>query len=170
MALNALDPRKAAALRDHLALCEGCRRYWEDISNVTNGLAAAAPDSNLEASKFSHHRVAEKLQASESGSVLVDSRINAELARGPAGHRGVGDCALGSGRATTPCDSLRAGAAHGSSCVGLRFRKRLGVNHQRVASQSLEKYSELLISQGNKSLPAAPDYTISTLELANGSF
>ena len=70
LALDALDAREAAALRDHLARCEGCRRYWEEISNVTERLASAAPDSNLEASEVFHHRVAEELQAVGSSSVL----------------------------------------------------------------------------------------------------
>jgi hypothetical protein len=43
-------------------------------------------------------------------------------------------------------------------------------NYQMVANQSLEKLSELLTRQGNKSLPPAPLYTASSLELANPPF
>jgi hypothetical protein len=43
-------------------------------------------------------------------------------------------------------------------------------NYQMVASQSLEKLSELLTRQGNKSLPPTPVYTASSLELANAPF
>jgi hypothetical protein len=70
LALDALDLRAAAALRDHLVFCEGCRRYSEEISIVTKRLAAAEPDSNVEASAFFHQRVSEKLQTTESVSVL----------------------------------------------------------------------------------------------------
>jgi hypothetical protein len=43
-------------------------------------------------------------------------------------------------------------------------------NYQMVANQSLEKLSELLTRQGNKSLPPAPIYTASSLTLADEPF
>ena len=74
LALDALDAREAAALRDHLSVCEGCRRYWEGTSKVTEALASAQPDSELEASEFFHRRVAERLQEVESRSILKSWR------------------------------------------------------------------------------------------------
>src|SRR5215471_3674473 len=70
MALDALDTQKAAALRDHLALCEGCRSYWNEISNVTDMVAAVEPNSNLEPSSSFARQVSQKLQAAQSSSVL----------------------------------------------------------------------------------------------------
>jgi hypothetical protein len=43
-------------------------------------------------------------------------------------------------------------------------------NYQMIANESLEKLSEVLTRQGNKSLPPAPVYTASSFQLANGSF
>ena len=70
LVLGTLDARKAAALREHLALCEGCRGYRDEILNVAEKLMAAEPDSNIQASGVFHQRVAEKLRGIESDSAL----------------------------------------------------------------------------------------------------
>jgi hypothetical protein len=81
LALDALEARQAVALREHLAHCEGCRRYWDEISNVMAGLASAAPDSNLEASPLFHQRVAEELQAVGCSPVLGTENLKQAAAR-----------------------------------------------------------------------------------------
>ena len=176
LALDALDARKAAALRDHLAHCQGCRRYWEEISNVTDGLASAAPDSNLEASEFFHHRVAEKLQAAKSGSVLENlwfrgTMLNWRVALPAIAVLVIALFAMVAPRhpltvspPTPPTVQVVSPSSSGSDLAPTI------ANYQMVANQSLEKLSELLTRQGSKSLPPAPVYTISSFELANAPF
>jgi predicted Fe-S protein YdhL (DUF1289 family) len=178
LALDALDARNAAALHDHLALCEGCRRYWEEISNVTAGLASATADSKLEASESFQHRVAEKLRAVESSSVLENVaawvrglRLNWRVALpaiavlvmvlfavvGPRHHPA---------HSMPAAPALQVVAATGS---GSDLAPTIA-NYQMIAGQSLERFSELLTRQGNKSLPPAPVYTAWSLGLANASY
>ena len=178
LALDALDAREAAALRDHLARCEGCRRYWEEISNVTERLASAAPDSNLEASEVFHHRVAEELQAVGSSSVLENlaawlrgSKLNWRVALPAIAVLVIALLAMVAPR-HPPALSLPAPPAVqvvSTSSSGSDLAPTIA-NYQMIANQSLDKLSELLTRQGNKRLPPAPVYTISSFELANASF
>src|SRR5580693_10049183 len=69
LALGELDAAAEKTLRQHLAGCDGCRRYFEEISGVTEKLAAAKPDSSIQAPDYFHQRLTEKLRAAESGSV-----------------------------------------------------------------------------------------------------
>jgi hypothetical protein len=176
LALDALEARKAAALRDHLVHCEGCRRYWEGISNVTNGLAAAAPVSNLEASEIFHRRVAEKLQAAESRSVLNnvaawlrESMLNWGVAVPTLALLVIVLFAIVAPRPHPTLPAPPSVQAVPASSSGNDLAPTIA-NYQKVANQSLEKLSELLTEQGNKSLPPAPILTVSGLEPANGSF
>jgi hypothetical protein len=178
LVLDALDAPQAAALRDHLARCEGCRRYWEDLSHTTEALTSASPDSSLEASESFHRRVAEKLQAVESGSVL--DNLTAWLGGAMRNRRvalpamAVAAIALivvvasryypDRSRPVQPTVQV-ASASNSESELAPTI-----ANYQRVANQSLEKLSELLTRQGDRSLPQAPVYTISSSEPANASF
>jgi hypothetical protein len=178
LALDALDARKVAALREHLALCEGCRRYWEEISTVADGLASAAPDSNLEASEVFHHRVAKELQAVESNSVMENLRawlrgalLNWRMAVPAIAVVVIALLAMVAPRhhpalslPVPPVVQVVSASGSGSDLAPTI------ANYQMVANQSLEKLSELLTRQGNKRLPPAPVYTISSLEVVNASF
>lgn len=178
LALDALDARKAVTLRDHLALCDGCRRYWEEISNVTERLASAKLDSNLEASERFHHRVAEKLRAVESISVLENlaawlrgSLLNWRAAV-PAGAVLVIALFAMVAQRRHPAPSLPAPPSvqvMSASGSGSDLAPTLA-NYQMIAHQSLDKLDELLTEQGNKPLPPAPVYTASGLLLANTPF
>jgi len=178
LALGALDAGRAAALRAHLALCEGCRRYWEDVSNVAGALASAQPDSDLEASEFFHHRVAERLRAVESSSVLEElaawlsgSMLNWRVALPAITVLAIALWAMVAPR-RHPVVSLPAPPAVQAVSASSSESDLAPTiaNYQMVANQSLEKLSELLTRQGNKSLPPAPIYTASSLELTNAPF
>ena len=178
LALGALDAQTAAALREHFALCEGCRRYWEEISNVAERVAAAAPDSNLEASKLFHHRMAEKLQAVESSSLLErlaawvgGAMPNWRVALPAFAVLVMALLALVAPRHRPALLLPAAPVVHVTSASGSEndLAPTLA-NYQMMANQSLDKLSELLTRQGNKSLPPAPVYTVSSFQLASGSF
>lgn len=178
LALGALDARRTSALRDHLDHCEGCRRYWEEISNVTERLASAAPESDVEASEFFHQRVTEKLQALESSSVLQilvarlrGSLLNWRMTLPATVVLVIALLVLVTPR-HPPVVSLPVPAVvqvEPPSTSGGDLAPTIA-NYQMVASQSLEKLDELLIRQGNKPLPPAHIYNSSGLALADGSF
>lgn len=178
LALDALDAGKAAALRDHLAVCPGCRRYWEEISNVTETLASAQPDCELEASACFHRKVAAKLQAVEAGSVLEDlpawfrgSILNWRVAMPGIAVLAIAVLAMVAPR-RHPAASVSAppaAQAVSASDSDSDLAPTIG-NYQMVANQSLEKLSELLTRQGNKNLPPVPIYTASSLTLADEPF
>jgi hypothetical protein len=178
LALDVLDAQKAAALREHLALCEGCRRYWEEISKIAEGLATAAPDSNLQASEFFHWGVAEKLQAVESSYVLENlvawlrgSMLNWRVALPAIAVLAIAVLAMVAPRRPPAVSQPAPPAVQvvSPSSPESDLAPTLA-NYQMIASQSLEKLDELLTRQGNKPLPPAPFYTALGLELANAAF
>lgn len=178
LALDALEAREADALREHLARCEGCRRYFEEISTVAEGLAAARPDSTLEASEAFHRGVAEKLLAAEPNSVVESLaawfRESALAWRVALPSIVVLIMALAalvalrrhpdSSPPVPPTVQIVSPAGSGSDLAPTI------ANYQMVASQSLDKLDELLTRQGNKRLPPAPVYTASSLGLGNLPF
>lgn len=169
LALNALDGQQAAALRAHLADCEGCRGYWEEISKVTEGLAAAQPDSSLEASELFYRRVAGRLRAVESSSVpenlaawFRSSTLNWRVAVPAVAVLVIALLAVVAPRQhPSPSKSSSLGAEVVSAPGPETDPAPTIANYQLVASQSLERFSELLTRQGNKPLPPAPLYTAS---------
>jgi hypothetical protein len=175
LAMDALSAQQAAPLRDHLARCEGCRRYWEEISSVTAELAAAAPESDLEASERFHRRVAEKLQAVQSSSVLSSLaawcrgwRLNWRVALPAPALLLLVLGAIVALRYPPALFRPTAPSAQGGSAAAMASAPAPTLaNYQMAASQSLEKFSDLLTRQGNSPLPRAPLMTASTLELAN---
>jgi hypothetical protein len=178
LALDALDGRRASALRDHLDHCEGCRHYWEAVSSVTEKLAAAEAGSDFEASEVFHRRVAEKVQAAESSSAV--GVLVARLRGLPLSWR----VALPAAAALVIVLLVMVAPRHrpivsppAPAVVQIGSPSNPGndlvptvANYQMVASQSLEQLDELLIRQGNKPLPPAPVYTPSGLALANAPF
>ena len=69
LASNALDAQPTRHLQAHLETCEGCRRYLAEISNVTEKLAAAAANPDVQASESFHRKVAGKLRAAKPDSI-----------------------------------------------------------------------------------------------------
>jgi hypothetical protein len=175
LALDALDARKATALRDHLAVCEGCRGYWEEISSVTKNLATSEHGSNLEASSFFHRAVSEKLHAVQSNSILENlaawSReltLNWRVALPAATALAIALLAIVAARHSAPSRSApRMDQAASSSA---NDPAPTIANYRIIAGQSLQKLDELLTRQGNKPLPPAPIYTASGLVLVNAPF
>ena len=176
LALGALDAQRAIALRDHLAFCEGCGRYWEEISMVTQRLGAAQPGSNLEASSLFHHGVSEKLQAAESSSILKNLAawfrgvtLGWRVALPAAAALVIALLAIVAMRHPSvpfpPATPIDQPESTSESDLAPTI-----ANYQIVAARSLEKLDELLSRQGNKPLPPAPIYTASGLVLANASF
>jgi len=76
LALDELEDRRARELRAHLENCAGCRGYLKEISNVTEKLATAQAESDVQATESFHQRVVGALRAtaSDNGGRLWRSR------------------------------------------------------------------------------------------------
>ena len=178
LALNALDARQAQALREHLATCEGCRRYLQEISSVTVKLAAADPSAHMQASESFHQRLAGKLRAAKPDSI---GEILAAYFRGTLLNWRVAPPAIAAlvvavlvlatlwPRPIFPLPNqprVRADPAPNLN----RDMSPTFANYQKVANQSLEKLDDFLTEQGDQNLSPTPIYTASILPRANGSF
>jgi anti-sigma factor RsiW len=170
--------RQARQLRAHLETCEGCRRYLAEISNVTEKLAAAEANSDVQASESFHRKVAGKLRATKPDSL---GEILAAYFRGTRSNWRVALPAVAAlvvvGVTTAiwlqpPKVSLSPTAVIQTASVSdadIDLAPTLA-NYQRVADQSLDKLDALLTRQGNRALPSMPNYTASTLAPAQESF
>jgi anti-sigma factor RsiW len=70
LAVGELDVRQSQELHAHLETCEGCRRYLEEISNVTGTLAAVEMESNIQTSEIFHQKVVARIKAVRSTSFV----------------------------------------------------------------------------------------------------
>jgi anti-sigma factor RsiW len=173
LALGELDAGSQKTLREHLTGCDGCRRYFEEISGVTEKLAAVEPDTRVQAPDFFHQRLTEKLRAAESGSVLENAP--AWIGRMAPGWRvalpGMAMVLLAvyvvvakrqpSAHTVVPPPAVVATTT--TSPVG-DSAPTMG-NYQMIAGQSLDKLDEVLTKEGNESLSPAPIYTASMSRL-----
>jgi anti-sigma factor RsiW len=178
LALGELDAGSEKTLREHLAGCDGCRNYFEEVSGVTEKLAAAKPDSNVQAPDFFHQRLTEKLRAAESGPVVDE--VTAWLARMTPGWRvalpGMAILVVAvfaviarrepATASVAPPPNVQVVTASGSS----GDPAPTVANYQMIASQSLDKLDALLTREGNESLPPAPIYTASMSKLPDTAF
>ncbi|MHB8520288.1 MAG: anti-sigma factor family protein [Limisphaerales bacterium] len=176
LAIDALDARRERVLRAHLETCDGCRRYLEQVSNVTERLIAAQSDPDVRASDSFHQRVVDALRAESSASVwetvaapLRASRLNWRAALTVIGATAVLIAAVSlfirrPGVAWPPSTGVQLRLAQGTK----REPDPTISNYQAVANQSLEKLDELLTRQGNRNPSSSPVYTASMLPRATG--
>ncbi len=69
LAADALPAAGTEPLRSHLQTCDGCRAYYEEISQVTYRLATTVRPPEMQTSIFFHRRVLQGLRAAEAPSV-----------------------------------------------------------------------------------------------------
>ena len=175
LALGELDAGSEKSLREHLAGCDGCRRYFEEISGVTEKLAAAEPDSSIQAPDFFHQRLTEKLRAAESG--LIFKGAAAWFARMTPVWRvalpGMAVVLLAVFVVVTrrqPSDVAVAPPPVVQVVTKLNSESDLAPtmgNYQMIAGQSLDKLDEVLTKEGNENLSPAPIYTASMSKLSD---
>jgi len=178
LALNALDGREAATLREHLGRCEGCRRYWEELSNVAGQLASAALDSNLEASERFHRRMAERLAGLQSRSFLehLATWLHEAMPSWRVALPAIAALLIaGLLWVTSPSHPAVALPAAPTFRVGDHSHSEREMaptlaNYQTIAGQSVEKLDELLTQHGNRRLPPAPLFTASAFVVADTAF
>ncbi|MGA3284432.1 MAG: zf-HC2 domain-containing protein [Verrucomicrobiota bacterium] len=178
LTLDALDARQTRQLQAHLETCEGCRRYLAEISNVTERLAAAEANPDIQASESFHRQVAGRLRAAKPDSL---GEILAAYFRGTLWNWRVALPAIAAlvGIGVTVAIWRQPPEVSSPPTAGIQTASGSDAdddlaptiaNYQRVASQSLDKLDALLTRQGNRALPSMPIYTASTLGLAQESF
>jgi hypothetical protein len=174
LALNELEDRQAQDLRSHLQSCEGCRRYFEEISVVTEKMAAVENTSEIEASSAFHRKVVAQLHAQESPTGrkiagMLGNLLNWRLAL----------------PATAICVMLMIDARIQRQISNIPPQPRVPIpthivsadpdvpptigNYQMAADQSLQKFDELLNQEAKQGPPPIRAYTASTLTLVDVS-
>jgi hypothetical protein len=166
LALDNLEIGQARELRAHLESCEGCRGYFEELSNVAERLATAAPGPDIQTSESFHQRVAGALRAGESTSAW--ETVEAYLRGVRLGWRMAVPAIAGAAVVIAALAAFvwRAGPspqglAGPQTVAGPEFKKELPptlANYLMVADHSLEKLDDLLTRQGNRNPPSAQTY------------
>ena len=177
LALDALEIQEARDLRAHLETCEGCRRYLEEISKVTERLIAAETEPDIQPSESFHQRVVGRLRAEESGSFseTVVPRLRALSLNWRVVLPVIGATVVVIAALTVfqPRSGVLLPAPAGAQGrVAPNVKNDLDPtisNYQVVAKRSLEELDELLTRQVNRNPPPTPLYTASTLPRANAS-
>jgi len=175
LALDALEPQRARELRAHIAACEGCRRYLEEIATVKERLVAAEIRPDIQASESFHRRLAGRLEqpASLWESLVAQfaaTRLNWRVAL-PV----LGAVAL---VIATLSILVRQPEVSPPARISLQAVVPPGpksdlpptiANYQRVANRSLDELDELLTRQAKRNPSPAPIYTASMFALAYAS-
>jgi hypothetical protein len=65
LTLHDLEPMREHELRAHLESCEGCRSYFQQISNVTQTLDSIELNPQIDASERFHRKLVSRLKAEE---------------------------------------------------------------------------------------------------------
>src|SRR5256885_776558 len=65
LALGNLDDKQATALREHVATCEGCRSYLDELGKVTASISGAVVKTDIVATASFHRRVVAAVKAQE---------------------------------------------------------------------------------------------------------
>jgi anti-sigma factor RsiW len=177
LALDELDARRAAALRAHIQTCDGCRRYLEQISSVTQRLAAAELTPDIQASESFRQRLAGRLRAEQSGSLWVTvaaqfaaARLNWRVALPVIGAAALVIAMLSvlvRQPAVTPPTPISVQAVRPPTPE--TDLSPTIANYQRAANRSLDELDDLLTRQANRNLSPVPIYTASMFALASGS-
>ncbi len=171
LALEALETPQARELRAHLESCEGCRRYFQEISKVTETLVAKEIRPDVQASESFHRSVVAKLRAEKSASTrtnLVACLRGAMLNWRVALPVVLATAALLAALALR--ERRRDVSAHEKSPVqaasAVDSRSDLPptlANYQLIANQSLEKLDEFLSRQANRNPAPTRIYTASNM-------
>lgn len=175
LAIGALEAQASRELQAHLETCEGCRQYLNEISNVTETLAATELAPDIQASESFHRRVARKLRAEQSrpaweflAAFLRHLPLNWRVALTALGAILLVAVALSvfvrrpGVSAQAPAPAQAALPPNRNSTLPPTL-----ANYQFVANHSLEELDDLLTRQANRHLAPAPLYTASILAIAN---
>ena len=167
LSLGVLRGSRALEIREHFEWCAGCRRYWQEMSNVRQALAAPQA-ADIEVPERFYDQLETRLRTARNpmladlGLRLWDWRIAV-----PAGALLLCMCVV---MFKVKREGARSLSSQSSSVSAVSYEPPPTIaSYKVVASQSLERFSELLDRQGEKPLPPAPIYTASGGVLAKSS-
>jgi hypothetical protein len=173
LALDALAPQLAQELRAHIASCEGCRRYLEEIVTVEERLTAAEIRPDIQTSESFHKRLVGRLEQPASlwerrVEQFAATRLNWRVALPVVGAAAVMIATLSVlTRQPEVPQPARAGIRAVMPPAPKSDLPPTISNYQRVANRSLDELDELLTRQGNRNSSPAPIYTASIFASAN---
>jgi len=171
LALDALDAANAQELRAHVQNCEGCRHYLAEISALTQKLATAQSNSNIQPSESFHQSVVRKLEAERSVSIwnivrpLLPGRLPNWRIALPA--LAAAACLAIFALVSRPAVRSHQTSNPSTTPPGPSSAPELPptfANYQMVANQSLDKFDELLSKQGNRNPFSTRTYAASRME------
>jgi hypothetical protein len=179
LALGNLDAEEATALRDHVATCQGCRCFLNELAKVTASISAAEMNTDIVTTATFHRRVVAAVKAEEARTVWpnVGGFFRGTLLKWRVVFPTLGGIGIvfvvglllnsqpKSGAALPGSSKSQSDSAHSRVAD---FRPTIA-NYQMVANQSLEKLDQLLSEQGSRRLPPAPVYKASALIAADVS-
>ena len=175
LAVDELDACQERALRQHLAICEGCSRYLQEISSVKDALFALETRSDIQTSESFHRRVVGAVGAEAERSTwrtgMAQFRaawLSWQLALPVVAATLLIIVAL-SGVLSRPGGVLPA-PGHTQAVLIPKPKSDLAPtfsNYQMVANRSLDKLEELLTRQANRNPPSTLIYTASALARAD---
>ena len=179
LALDTLDAESATALREHLANCDGCRGYLNELSKVTATLSEAEIRSDLQAKESFHRRVVAGIKAQKSRSVkekireflratLLDWRVAVPAVCGFAVVLLSSLLMISQKPSESPLQSSSSTQRSAEHIREADFAPTIG-NYHMAANRSLESFDELLTEQAGKNVPSAPLYTASALTMRSVS-
>jgi hypothetical protein len=177
LALGELDARAAAALRAHLETCDGCRRYFVELSTLTERLTAAEVTPDIQASEAFHRRVVTRLRAEQAGSVwqtlvapFISARLNWRVALPVVGAAALVIAILSilTWQPSVPPPAPSVVQTVPPPDITSDLPPTIA-NYQRIASRSLDDFDELLTRQSKRNPSPTPIYTASLFALAQMS-
>ena len=175
LALGELDARRAGELRAHIQTCDGCHAYLEEMSSVTERLAAAETKPEIQASESFHKRLGARLERPASPWERLVAQFAAKRLTWRMALPALSAAAL---VVATLWILVRQPAASLPVAVGVQAVLAPApksdppptiANYQSVANRSLDELDELLTRQANRNPSRAPIYTASMFALANTS-
>ncbi len=171
LALGALEPKQALALRTHLESCAGCREYLAEISQMNSRLRVASEGSAAEASDAFHERVMRVIRQRRepSGRAAVAAWLReAQLGWRLAG-AGLAGLALAmaawlavEGRPGGPTTASAPAPVPQAPALSAELPPSVA-NYRMAANRSLEELDDLLTQQAKRHVATRVIYTASTL-------
>jgi hypothetical protein len=168
LALDELGLEPARELRTHLEICEGCRRYYDEISTLTDKLSLLETAQDIKTSAAFHRRVVNALKTeapARENALLTLFRLSLANWRVAGAVTGAVAVLLAALVVFAPAHRAPLPAPVMANTVPPPgFSSDLAptiANYQMVASRSLDKLDDLLTRQGDRNSPPAPIYTAS---------
>jgi anti-sigma factor RsiW len=177
LALGELDARRAGELRAHIQTCDGCRYYLEEVSAVTDRLAAVDMTADMQASESFHGRLVTSLRAEQPISLwaslvaqVTAKRMTWRVALPVFGTAPLVIVILSVlvRQPTVPLPTPTVVQAVSAPALKSDPPPTIA-NYQRAATRSLDELDALLARQAKRNLPPAPIYTASMSALASVS-